>query len=224
MIASAWVVLNAVGVNGYMALAKKTMETTVRLNEIIASIPELGVRSRPDMTSLAIVSLTPKVNILAVADVMDSFGWKMERQQLPDSLHLTMMPHHAMVIEQLGADLSRAVERIKVNPKLNSTGTTGMYGMVASIPDKTLVDDFIIKFFSSLFSAAPGTKSIVSEFGSVDNSHNTLSASGISAAGNVEAAEQSSNGLKGRLTKSPVRTKSPARAKSPAKAIRGPKK
>ena len=41
------------------------------------------------MTSLAIVSDDPSVNVLAVAAVMEQKGWIMERQQLPPSIHVS---------------------------------------------------------------------------------------------------------------------------------------
>ena len=30
-------------------------------------------------------------------------------------------------------------------------GSTGVYGMVANIPDKAIIDDFIVDFFSELY-------------------------------------------------------------------------
>ena len=164
MIASAWIIMNAMGQDGYMSLADKTMKTTNLLVEAINNIPELSVRAIPDMTSMAIISVDKNISILAVADVMDGYGWKMERQQLPDSLHLTMMPHHAHVVDKLCSDLSKSVDEIKKNPSLNNKETTGMYGLVASIPDKSIVKDFINKFFSSLYTTEPNSKSIIEEY------------------------------------------------------------
>ena len=165
MIASAWVALNAMGESGYMELAKRTMATTDTLVQAFnsGSIPCLSLRAPPNMTCIAIVSKDPTVNILAVADVMDGYGWKMERQQYPESLHMTMMPHHAHVVDKLVADLTSAVETVKANPELNNTGTTGVYGMVATIPDKTIVKDFLLKFFSSIYTLEPGSKSILED-------------------------------------------------------------
>jgi hypothetical protein len=40
------------------------------------------------MTSLAIISDDASIDILAVAGVMERYGWAMERQQLPPSLHV----------------------------------------------------------------------------------------------------------------------------------------
>jgi len=46
------------------------------------------------MTSLAIASDDPSLNILVLADEMETYGWKIERQQLPDCLHFSIFPYH----------------------------------------------------------------------------------------------------------------------------------
>lgn len=165
MIASAWIIMNAMGQSGYMALADKTMKTTLKIVDAIEkNIPELTLVAPPNMTCIAIISKNSNINILAVADVMDSYGWKMERQQLPDSIHMSMMPHHEHVVDKLIIDLKKAVQTIKENPNLNNSGTTGMYGMVASIPDKSIVNSFVSKFFSSLYTTEPNSKSIIQQY------------------------------------------------------------
>ena len=37
------------------------------------------------------------------------------------------------------------------NKQLARQGTAGMYGMMATIPDKSIVDDFIKEFFSEVY-------------------------------------------------------------------------
>lgn len=215
MIASAWIILNAMGQNGYMDLAAKTMETTQKLVTAIQAIPELSLRSKPDMTCIAIVSVEKRVNILAVADIMDGYGWKMERQQLPDSVHMTMMPHHAHIVDQLASDLRKAVKTILADPSLNQSGTTGMYGLVASIPDKAIVSDFIVKFFSTLFTTEPNSKSIVEEYGQ------GLQLDAVPKTKQVKDAARAQSPAK--MPKSPA--KSPVKgAKSPAKTAKSPAK
>lgn len=61
------------------------------------------------------------------------------------------MPRHAAIVDQLVSDLRLSVDEVKANPQLNKEGSCGMYGMVASIPDNTIVSDFIIEFFSALY-------------------------------------------------------------------------
>jgi hypothetical protein len=39
-------------------------------------------------------------------------GWKMERQQLPPSLHMSIMPRHATIVDRLVEDLRASVEEV----------------------------------------------------------------------------------------------------------------
>jgi hypothetical protein len=73
------------------------------------------------------------------------------RQQLPDCLHMSMLPQHKRVVKELVADLESCVLEVKANPALGKEGSTGMYGMVAAIPDRGIIDDFIVKFFGQIY-------------------------------------------------------------------------
>ena len=41
---------------------------------------------------------------------------------------------------------------LQANPSLSRSGSAGVYGMVGSIPDKSVVRDFVVEFFSELYS------------------------------------------------------------------------
>ena len=89
-----------------------------------------------------------------------------------DSLHFTILPSHTSErAEQLLTALRAAVSTVQVtlslsfslsllelrtllqaNPFLSRTGSAGLYGMVARIPDKAVVNDFILEFFNELYS------------------------------------------------------------------------
>ncbi len=88
-IAAAWSALVGMGQDGYMNIANDVMTTTQKILQGIERIPALKVLTKPDMTCVAIVSNNNGVNIHAVADLMESKGWKIERQQYPDSIHVS---------------------------------------------------------------------------------------------------------------------------------------
>ena len=75
----------------------------------------LCILGKPHMTSFAIGSNDRDVDILAVADVMEDDGWKVERQQCPDSLHCTIMPHHTPIVDKLVSALRGAAAKVKVS-------------------------------------------------------------------------------------------------------------
>ena len=172
MIAAAWAALVGMGQSGYMDIAKQLRETTKKLCDGVNKIDGVCLVTTPDMTCLSIMSdakADTPVSILAVADVMESrSGWKMERQQLPDSLHLSVLPQHARTADLFVKDLEYSVGYVKSHPETANQGTTGVYGMVAKVPDKTIIDSFIIKFFGSIFKQAGGP-TIMEEFDSGSN-------------------------------------------------------
>lgn len=159
MLAAAWAALNSMGQNGYMELAGKIYQATQKLVTGFRNIEGLKVLGNPDMTSLAVASADPRINILVVADRVEALGkWKLERQQLPDSIHFSVLPQHTRegVAEKLLQDFACAVKEIRENKqsadKAVGGGSAGVYGMVAAIPDKGIVDDFVLKFFGALYS------------------------------------------------------------------------
>eukprot|EP00058_Branchiostoma_floridae_P013039 XP_002598527.1 hypothetical protein BRAFLDRAFT_66906 [Branchiostoma floridae] len=76
-------------------------------------IQGLCILGEPHMTAFAIGS--KGINILALADEMESKGWRMERTQNPNGLHCTVMPSHTNVRDKFVEDLTAAAEYVKVS-------------------------------------------------------------------------------------------------------------
>ncbi|KAK7502920.1 hypothetical protein BaRGS_00005869 [Batillaria attramentaria] len=147
----AWASLKALGEDGFMAKARELMDITDTLKAGVQKIDGLTIIGTPHMTCFAVGSNDPEVNILAVADVMETKGWKIERQQKPDCMHCSILPHHKHSSSKLLDDLAASVKEVRANKSLNKKGTAGMYGMMATIPDKAIVSDFITEFFSEVY-------------------------------------------------------------------------
>lgn len=86
-----------------------------------------------------------------MADAMEARGWKMERQQNPNCLHCTMTVPHSKRIEHWKRDLAASVDEVKQHPDMATKGTAAAYGMVASIPDGAVVDDFLLTFLKKTY-------------------------------------------------------------------------
>jgi sphinganine-1-phosphate aldolase len=155
IIASTWATMVSTGQNGYMERAAALVEVTDTIVKGVNVIDGIRVAVDPDMTSMAIVSADRSVSILAVAAIMEKSGWVMERQQLPESLHLSVLPQHVRSHAQFLIDLENSVKEVKAHPELTSQ-LAGVYGMVSAIPDKSIVDDFLIKLFGELFTQGGG--------------------------------------------------------------------
>ncbi|WAR16693.1 SGPL-like protein [Mya arenaria] len=145
-IAAAWAAMKALGEDGYMRKAKELMLVTDKMKE-----KGLCLMGEPCMTAFAIGSDEPNLNIQAVADAMETKGWKMERNQLPDSLHCSILPHHISKVDKFLDDLEDATDICRNNKALAKKGTAGVYGMMANIPDKGIVTDFLVEFFSEVY-------------------------------------------------------------------------
>jgi glutamate/tyrosine decarboxylase-like PLP-dependent enzyme len=108
-IAGAWAVLNHLGKAGYLRMAEQVLQTTDRLKRGVNDIPGLHVLSDPEMTVFAI-GANKGLDIFSVGDELGLMGWHLDRQQAPDSLHLTLNHVHCGIEEALLADLAKAVE------------------------------------------------------------------------------------------------------------------
>lgn len=64
---------------------------------------------------------------------------------------MSVVPLHSQSVDQLVVDLREGVAHVYAHPELTSQGTVGMYGMVAKIPDNTIVTEFIVGIFSALY-------------------------------------------------------------------------
>eukprot|EP00117_Sycon_ciliatum_P031351 scpid52964/ scgid24538/ Sphingosine-1-phosphate lyase; Sphingosine-1-phosphate aldolase len=151
-IAASWAALRSLGEDGYMQKAEQLMKTTLAMEEGVNSIQGLSIVGKPAMTAFAIMSTENSgIDILALADAMEARDWHMERQQLPNTLHCTIMPHHIGREMVFINDLTESADEVRGKASLSSKGTAGMYGMVAKIPDRAVVDEFILQFFDKAY-------------------------------------------------------------------------
>lgn len=152
-IATGWATLMALGREGFTNIARDCMRVTQAMIDGVNAVDGLTVLGKPPMTAFSFASTDPNVDILSVADIMEERGWRMERQQLPNCLHCSVMPSHVLSYEQFCKDVAEAVEMCRRDKSLAKKGTAGMYGMVANIPDKTIIDDFIVGYLSEMYKA-----------------------------------------------------------------------
>eukprot|EP00048_Salpingoeca_helianthica_P016019 m.229999 g.229999 ORF g.229999 m.229999 type:complete len:510 (+) comp17887_c0_seq1:25-1554(+) len=154
IIAASWAALVSAGQVGFFNRATSAMETTVFLMRGIQAIDPLFIVGEPCMTAFAIASSSREVSILAVADNMEARGWKMERQQLPDCLHFSIMPHHTQSRDTLLADLKLAVEAVRGQSHLSAQGTAAIYGLVARIPDRAIVSEYLVEMMNTMYTVS----------------------------------------------------------------------
>ena len=148
-IAAAWAALRALGTDGYLNLAKIVMDASRKLIEGINAIPELYIIGKPVMSVFSFTSDT--LDVYNLGDLMDKKGWHLDRIQFPNALHMMVNPHHAEILDTFLDDLRDSVKEIVENPVSSSDGDAAIYGMVASLPDRGKVKDYIINFLKSQY-------------------------------------------------------------------------
>lgn len=147
-IAAAWAVMNYLGEEGYLRLAKTIMVTAHRLMNGIREIPELKLLGRPDMSVFAFNS--DRLNVYQLGEEMEKRGWRLDRQQLPPSLHMMVTPAHETIVEPFLSDLKACVQTVKAAGDTPVTGQAALYGMVTSLSDKGPAREMVLDFLNQL--------------------------------------------------------------------------
>jgi glutamate/tyrosine decarboxylase-like PLP-dependent enzyme len=120
-IGAAWAVLQYLGWEGYLRLARETMDATDALIAGIDAIDEIHVLGKPEMSVLAVASDVH--DIYSVGDVLNERGWHFDRMDGPQALHFMASPRHKLVIDEFLADLRYAVGHHR-----SSSGKGAAYG------------------------------------------------------------------------------------------------
>ncbi len=108
VIAAAWAVMNYLGEEGYLRIAKEVMKARDAMIAGINAIPGLKILSDPDISVMAIAS--DDLDIYLVADEMSVRGWQLDRQQFPPSLHMTLHYGHVGAVNDFLRDLRASVQ------------------------------------------------------------------------------------------------------------------
>lgn len=149
--AAAWAAIQANGVEGYKALAEKTVEVSEKLKKGIKEIGCFEIIGNPIASLFAYRSTDSSVNVFALGDVMEKKGWHIDRIQRPDALHAMVTAPHDKVIEQYLEDLKEAVEIVRAHPELADSGQAATYGMVSHIPLRGMVRKQVLEIFANSY-------------------------------------------------------------------------
>jgi sphinganine-1-phosphate aldolase len=150
-IAAAWAVLHHLGADGYLQIARRTMDTTRRLLTGIRALPSMRILGEPAMSVFAFTS--DAMDPYQLGQGLQRRGWHIDMQQLPPSLHAMLTPAHEPIVEPFLEDLG-AVLRAGADPD-GASGLAAFYGMAAALGERGLVRDQILEVMSSLHPPRP---------------------------------------------------------------------
>ncbi len=148
-IAAAWAVMHYLGEEGYLRLAKKTLDTSDAILDGIRKTPELRVIGDPAMSVFAFTS--DVIDIYALGDAMQERGWHVDRQQRPPSLHMMITPAHEQLVGEIIDYLRACVASVKGGAV--AEGSAAMYGMLGAMPDRGAVRDLVLEVLDSMTSS-----------------------------------------------------------------------
>jgi glutamate/tyrosine decarboxylase-like PLP-dependent enzyme len=117
--AAAWATLRHIGDDGYLALARRTMDATDRIIAGIGSIEGLRVMGEPVMSLVAFTS--EHADPFHLADEMKLRGWLVGPQLAygpsKENIHLTIGPTHDSTVDAFLSDLRESAAAARALPK-----------------------------------------------------------------------------------------------------------
>ncbi|MEM7184874.1 MAG: aminotransferase class V-fold PLP-dependent enzyme [Spirochaetota bacterium] len=147
--ASAWAAMLSLGEQGYMQATEKIMQAAATIKFGIQDIPEISLIGDP-LWNLAFRS--ESLNIYRIMEEMSQKGWSLNGLHKPSSIHICLTLRHCQegVAERFVEDLQQAVQKVKEN--LSEKGEMApVYGMAASIPDRTLVSELLQMYMDKIY-------------------------------------------------------------------------
>lgn len=160
LIAACWATMVHIGRDGYRAAAARILGAAQAVTEGIRSrVPELMLYGEPDLSVVCfgpkLAGGAPSINIYNVSDEMVSRGWNLNVLQGPPCVHICITYANAeAAAASFVSDLEASVAAVKTAPPGKYKGGAGaIYGMAASIEDKSLVNEVAFGFLDTLYKA-----------------------------------------------------------------------
>ncbi len=149
LLAVCWAAMLSMGEQGYLAEAKKILESAVEMRAAVAAIPELHLLG----DSLFIVAFaSDQLNIYSVMDFMTARGWSLNPLHRPAGVHIAVTLRQAQpgVPARFGADLQAAVAHVRANPQEKGRSAP-LYGTAATLPLRGVVGDLLKRYLDLLY-------------------------------------------------------------------------
>ncbi|MBU6282273.1 aminotransferase class V-fold PLP-dependent enzyme [bacterium] len=112
-LAAAWAVMNHLGADGYLRLAREAREATLELVGVLRGRPGVRLLAEPDATLLAFAF--EDADAFAVGDGLRRRGFWVDQQAPPPSLHCTVNAVHRRVVGEFAQALASAHEEARAS-------------------------------------------------------------------------------------------------------------
>src|SRR5262249_29712516 len=140
LLAATWASMVNLGWDGYLRYARQIFETSAQMQHAVRSHPELRILGQPTF----LFSFTSdEFDVYHVNDFMRLRGWRFNRQQYPNALHMAVTRPQTQpgVTATFAADLAEAVAYAKEHAA-EPTASGAIYGgVIGGMTSEA--DDFI---------------------------------------------------------------------------------
>jgi len=140
-IAAAWAVLNFIGDEGYLEIARQVLAATQRIADGIVTIDGLRLLGRPEMNLVAFTS--DSVSVFHIIDEMKERGWYIQPQlaygSSKENIHLSINPASVQWVDAMLKDLRECVQRAHALPAGELAGA--VRDMFATMDADALTDE-----------------------------------------------------------------------------------
>ncbi len=144
-----WAAMVKMGENGYAEATDKILKTALEIRKGIGEIPDLYVLGNP----LWVIAFgSRRLDIYRVMDYMTKRKWSLNGLHKPPCVHICVTLRHTLpgVSQRFLSDLRNAVAYVQENPE-EKGGMAPVYGMAASIPDRSLVAGLLDMYIDMLY-------------------------------------------------------------------------
>jgi len=139
LIAAAWAGMISIGQEGYRIYVDGIMKTAIRIIAGIKTIPELHVVGKP--AAMVVAFGSTDLDIFKINASMSLKGWNLNSLQFPSSVHICVTAKLIGLGDAFVEDLRNSVQEVKEHPEKFQGGTAAIYGLAATIPDRSVVSE-----------------------------------------------------------------------------------
>lgn len=149
--AACWAAMTSIGADGYLEAARRILEAAAAIRRGIEGIDGLRVLGEP-LFCIAFATERDELAVFRVLDAMTARGWALNGLHRPPAVHICTTLRHTLpgLPERFVADLADCVEQVRREPPAES-GMAPIYGMAATMPDRSAVDAMLKAFVDLWF-------------------------------------------------------------------------
>jgi len=152
-IAGTWASLLKFGRKGLKEKARGILEAQNNMKLAFKDDADIIVTSTDASQTFSFTSNT--VNAIAMSELMGKKQWTIAKLQRPPSAHLGITDSNQGNWKDFVKCIRECVKEMKADPKLNKNHDTALYGISGSIPDKSLLRDFVIVHQDAMLDTLP---------------------------------------------------------------------